>query len=89
MDAIDFAQANISYAPPPDLSEIQCRTIRAYQGKIEGGSCDGAMQVVVAYRLTPEEIGRLRGGGLLYITMIGGLAPHYPSLSFEEATHPA
>ena len=39
--------------------------------------------------MTKEEAEVLRNGGLLYFTMLGSLAPHYPSLSFHDATNPA
>lgn len=89
MTPVKFEHANTEYGPPINLEESQCRTIPAYQGEIVGGSCDGLKQVVVAYQLTNEEIYLLANGGLFYISMIGGLAPHYPSLSFYDATHPA
>ena len=86
----DFQEANVTFGPPAGLDESQCRSIPGYMGPIQGGSCDGLDQVVVAYRLTEDEIARLAQGGLLFLTMIGGsLPPHYPSLSFEEATRPA
>ena len=44
----------------------------------------------MAYQFTKEEIDALLANdGVLYFSMIGGLAPHYPSLSFHDATHPA
>lgn len=84
-----FPEANCVFGPPSDLEESQCRSIPAHLGEIKGGSCDGLKQVVVAYRLTTDELAILNAGGLLYFSMIGGLAPHYPSLSFHDATHPA
>ena len=89
MSPVRFQQCNTLFLPPQDLEETQCRSIPAHVGEIQGGSCDGLMQVVVAYKLTKEEIEVLSKDGLLYFSMIGGLAPHYPSLSFHEATHPA
>jgi hypothetical protein len=89
MTSARFEQANIIFGPPMDLDESQCGSIPAYAGQIQGGSCDGLASVVVAYHVTKEEAERLMNGELLYFTMIGGLAPHYPSLSFHEATHPA
>jgi hypothetical protein len=89
MSPVQFPECNCVFGPPPDLDESQCRKIPAFQGEIEGGSCDGLRQVVVAYRLSESEIKVLSAGGLLYFSMIGGLAPHYPSLSFHDARHPA
>lgn len=89
MSPAKFEQSNCIFGPPPDLEESQCRTIPAYRGNTEGGSCDGAPCVVVAYHVDEADIAVMRRTGLIYFTMIGGLAPHYPSLSFRDATHPA
>lgn len=95
MTPAKFPESNAVFGPPADMTEEQVRTIPAYrgqfawQGEFEKGSCDGAPCVVVAYQLTKEEIEVLANGGLLYFTMMGGLAPHFPSLSFDAATHPA
>jgi hypothetical protein len=89
MIPVRFPECNTNFRHPDNLEESQCATIPAHIGEIQGGSCDGLKQVVVAYQLTKEEINVLANGGLLYFSMIGGLAPHYPSLSFHAATHPA
>lgn len=89
MSPAKFEEVNCSFGPPPDLAESQCRTIPAHRGAAVGGSCDGLELVVVAYKLTSEEADVLKAGGLLYFTMVGGLASHFPSLSFHDATHPA
>lgn len=89
MSPVSFKEANCKFGPPSDLEESQCRTIPAWKGQIASGSCDGLTQVVVAYQLTKEDIDVLSNGGLLYFSMIGGLVPHYPSLSFHDATNPA
>lgn len=96
MTPVKFTEANCVFGPPSDLEESQCRSIHAYKGEIHGGSCDGLLVVVVAYRFTKEELQHMmrqseRDGErpVMYFTMIGGLAPHYPSLSFHDATHPA
>lgn len=89
MTPAKFPEANCTFGPPPDLEESQCRSIPAFKGQTESGSCDGSPIVVVACRTTKEEAQWLLDGGLLYFTMIGGLAPHYPSLSFHDATNPA
>lgn len=84
-----FPETNVTYGPPPDLDESQCRSIAAYRGHAVGGSCDGAPITVVAYKLTLEEIEVLKQTGMIYFSVIGQLVPHYPSLSFHDATHPA
>jgi hypothetical protein len=88
MSPAKFPEVNANYGPPSDLEESQCRTILAYRGQIEGGSCDGLDCVVVAYHVDEATLATLKRTGLIYFTMVGGLAPHYPSLSFHDATHP-
>lgn len=89
MSPATFTEANCRFGPPSDLEESQCRSIPAFRGQAGSGSCDGIDVVVVAYQPTKEEAQVLMDGGLLYFTMVGGLTPHFPSLSFHDATHPA
>lgn len=89
MTAYEFPECNTQFGPPPGLDEQQVRTIPAYKAQVKGGTCDGATQVVVCYHLTPEEREVIASTGTLFITMLGGLAPHFPSLTFHDATHPA
>jgi len=89
MIAMDFDEANTSYGPPPDLADCQCRTIAAFQGRVQGGSMDGETMVVVAWQPTDDERAALAAGGLVFLTMMGGLAPHFLTTSFEEATRVA
>ncbi len=89
MNPVIFPECNTLFGPPPNLEESQCQSIPAHVGEIQGGSCDGLLQVVVAYQATKEEAEMIAKGGLIYFSMIGGVAPHYPSLSFHDATHPA
>lgn len=77
------------FSPPPDLAESQCRTIHAYAGKVVGGSVDGADVVVTAWHLTPEELAALNAGKPLFLSFLGGLPPHFPTVDFEAAIHPA
>lgn len=85
----DFPEANASFRAPVDLEESQCATIPAYRGQVVGGSVDGCDLVVVAWRPTHAELTRINLGLPIFLTVIGGLPPHYLSTSFEEATHPA
>lgn len=84
-----FPEANKVYRAPAGFTDTQVVPIPAFQGEAVGGSCDGQMITVVAWRPTPWEIERLEGGGVVYLTMFGGLAPHMLTTSFAEATHPA
>lgn len=87
---IKFPEANTTFNPPPDMTAEQVLPIPAYRGQYEGGSVDGSACVVVAYKMNSEAIQLLlRNGGIFYFSMMGGLAPHYPSLTFHDATHPA
>lgn len=89
MSPIHFDEVNTMFSAPPDMHESQIRTIPAYLGKAEGGSCDGAVSVVVCYEFTDEEIKEIINNRKIYLTMLGGLAPHYLSFNFYQATHPA
>ncbi len=84
-----FPEANSHFGAPADLDESQCMTIPAYQGVVHGGSIDGIRQVVVAWLPDEQERARIAAGGPIFLSMMGGLAPHYLSTSFHEATHPA
>lgn len=89
MSPVDFPEANSNFGPPPDMSESQVVPIRAFTHQVAGGSCDGSAQVVVGWKPDARELAIMNEGGIIYISMLGGLAPHYPSMSFYEATHPA
>lgn len=89
MTPINFPEANKPFGPPQGLEESQVATIPAYIGEIVGGSCDGLTQVVVAWQPHTIDVERIVAGKPIFISMIGGLAPHFPSTSFEEATRPA
>ena len=89
MNPTNFDQANTLFGPPPDLDESQCRSIPAFQGTVNGGSVDGASLTVVCWQPTPVELARLAEGRPIFLTFIGGLPPHYPSMSFEEAVNPS
>ena len=87
MDPVTFPESNCKFGHPPDLAESQCLTIPAYRGKIVGGSVDGSDVVVVAWQPSPEELGQLAAGKPIFISMLGGLAPHFLTTDFNAATH--
>lgn len=89
MTPSDFPDSNSVFGPPPGLEESQCLSIPAYVGEVRGGSCDGLRHVIVAWRPSEEELRDLQQGGLVYLSVIGGLAPHYLSTDFHTASHPA
>lgn len=84
-----FPECNKTYGPPSDLEESQCFSIPAFEHEVVGGSCDGVKQVIVAWKPTEQELQKIIEGNPIFISMMGGLAPHYPSMSFQEATNPA
>lgn len=88
MTPIRFPEANCWFGPPPNLEESQVRTIHAYQGPAVG-SCDGMKVVIVAHMPTDEDRQRIAEGGPIFITQLGGLAPHFLTTNFAEANNPA
>lgn len=86
MTPAEFPQCNTTFGPPSDMAESQVRTIPAYVGRVKDGSCDGAQMVVTAWFPDALDIVRLQQGHPIYLTFLGGLPPHVPTTSFEEAT---
>ena len=89
MSPVEFKEVNAKYKAPEGLAESQVMTIPAFRGDIVGGSMDGEAMVVVAWKPDGLEISRLLAGEPVYLSVIGGLPPHFLSTSFQEATHPA
>lgn len=92
MTPIQFPEANTKFGPPVDMAESQVMSIPAFRGVVSSpsSSVDGAPQVVVAWQPTAEEVRRIVAGQPIFISFLcDGLPPHFPSLSFHEATHPA
>ena len=91
MNPADFPEANVSFGTPADMTKEQVAPIRGFVGQFTGGCVDGAPIFVSCWQPTPAEIEEIKTGKPIFISFmhLGGLPPHYPSLSFEEATHPA
>jgi len=85
MSPATFPQANIRFGPPPDLDGSQCGTIPAHVCEIQGGNLDGSQAVVVAWLPDPDDLARLQAGHPIYLTMLGGLAPHLLATTFDQA----
>lgn len=85
----NFPQANKRFTAPKDLEESQCFTIDAFAGTVERGSVEGSPIVVTCWKPTDDEMAKLVAGGSIFLSVLGGLPPHYLSTSFEEATAPA
>lgn len=88
MTPIPFPQANTRYRPPAGYAESQIRSVLAYEGKAPN-SLDGDKIVVVAHKPSAEDIARINAGEPIFLTMVGGLAPHCLTTSFEEAINTA
>jgi hypothetical protein len=89
MIPVSFPEANARYGPPPDLADSQCMTIHAYHGQVVGGSVDGSLIVVTAWKPSPDQIEAMKQGRPILLSFIGGLPPHFVSTDFHAATHPA
>ena len=87
MSPATFPQANCGFTAPSDMDESQVLTIYGDQGIIQGGNLDGSHFMVVAWKPTAEELQTLQQGGLVYLSMLGGLAPHFLTVSFAEAAY--
>jgi len=84
MIPITFPEANHKFGPPKGYDESQVRTIPAFVGEVNGGSVDGSFQVIVAWKPTKEEVKQLIDGAPIFVTMMGGLAPHALGTSFKS-----
>jgi hypothetical protein len=80
---------NSTFGAPADLDESQVFALPALTGKILGGNLDGVAFVAVAWKPTDEDIARILKGGLIYLTCLGGLPPHFLSTRFSEASYGA
>lgn len=85
MIATEIDPCNCVFRPPPDLDESQCHSITAYRFEIKQGNLDGQEGVAVAWKPDADDIRRISEGGVVYLTMIGGLIPHRLSTTWEDA----
>ncbi len=83
MKPIRFEQSNATFRAPAELTENQCGTIDGYVGFVQGGSLDGSQQTV-AWIPDSEDLKRLKAGKPVFLSVIGGLPPHFLTTSFEE-----
>lgn len=88
MIPIKFPEANTTFGPPSDLEESQCMSIQAHVARVHGGSVDGATVVVVAWKPDAHDIHMLEAGHPIYISMMGGLVPHFLTTRFQDAIKP-
>lgn len=80
-----FVGANSRFTHPDGMDESQVREIFAHKGTVSGGNLDGADFVVVAWRPSLNDMQHMMNGGLVYLTTIGGLPPHFISTDVQEA----
>lgn len=85
MTPTNFPQANARFGPPETYDESQIATIYAHNRVIQGGTLDGDTQVIVAWKPSAAEAMEIFQGKPIYLSMIGGLAPHCLTTSFEDA----
>lgn len=88
MIPVKFDEANCNFGPPSDLEESQCHTIPAYKGTVQQGSVEGSHIVVVAWKPSEQELRELVNGSPIFLSMIGGLAPHFLTTKFVRAISP-
>ncbi len=86
MSPIDFPESNHRFGPPKGMDESQVKTIPAFVAEVQRGNLAGVQTVVVAWQPTPAEIEQIKNGAPIFLSMIGGLLPHFLSTSFKEAT---
>lgn len=89
MTPTDFPQSNTTFGPPTDMDQNQCKPVRAHISRVLGGSVDGAIVVVVAWQPSEQDIVRINSGAPVYLSMMGGLYPHFMTTEFEQAVNPA
>lgn len=89
MTCVGFPEANTVFRAPSDLEESQCSAAPAYKGAVARGSVEGATIVVTAWQPSPAELEQLRNGGLVYLSVLGGLPPHFITTEFNQAINPA
>jgi hypothetical protein len=87
MVPINFPEANIIYRAPDGLDESQVGAVHGWAGEITGSNMDGAISSVIAWQPSEDDIKKIVQGQPIFITMIGGCAPHLLSMSFHEATN--
>jgi hypothetical protein len=82
--------SNQVFVAPKGLDETQVHPIKAFIGIIPpGNSLEGSRYVVVAWKPTEQEIREIFEGGLVYLSCLGTLTPHFLTTKFSEATYGA
>lgn len=84
MKPVPFPESNSVFGPPKGMEESQVFAVPAHLRQVSGGSCDGSLQVIVAWKPSDLDLERLQKGSLIYLSVLGGLPPHFLSTSFTE-----
>lgn len=71
MIACSFDEANGDLGPPPGLTEDQVHSLRVFKGHDQ----NGFFHVVSCWRVTPEEIEKIKETGRVWMISLGGMAP--------------
>lgn len=85
MTPINFPEANVDVGPPKGMDESQVHAVRAFHGAVTEGTLDGSTYLVVAWKPTEREIEDIKVHGIIYLTVLGGLPPHFLSTRFENS----
>lgn len=77
------------YTAPADMEESQVGSIHTYEGIVpSGNNLEGSPFVVTAWKPNAYELRRLNEGASVFLSYLGGgLAPHFLSTTFYEATY--
>lgn len=84
MTPATFKQANGILRPPEDLTDDQCESISSFTGQIQGGNLDGAPTFSVAWKPSLEELEAIALGEPVFLTVIGGMPPHFLTVGFPH-----
>lgn len=85
MTPFSFPEANTWFRAPNGVDESQCATIAGLATKAAGGSMDGAHINVVAWQPDEAEREAIKNGAPIFLTFVGGVPPHFPSMSVDSA----
>jgi hypothetical protein len=91
MMPLEFAGTNVTFLIPDDLASnrTKARAIRGRVFQVGPGPLDGLAVAVVAYKPSALDVSRFLAGEPIYISFLGGVAPHYLSTTLEEAINPS
>jgi hypothetical protein len=80
---------NRVFVAPEGMSAEQVSAMSAFQGTLSQpqSNLDGADFIVVAWKPSPEEVKAIQEGGMVYLSCLQILPPHFITTSFSEATY--